>query len=116
MKTAELYLFVAPPVLPLGLRSGLLKLERGGRVTSREVDAGLELISAAEVQVMPEPDEDALVGVFRLARSIRLAFFDAFYVDLGLRFDCPLASRDGLQLQAATWLGVETLDLRGPPA
>lgn len=104
--------FIAPLIFLAEVQSGLLKLERQGVLKAQEVDRGLTLIGAAEIEIEPTFDEKLLSATFQIARSKALALYDAFYVELALRLSLPLASRDGRQLDAALQLGARVMDLR----
>ena len=73
----------------------------------------LELL---QIEVMVQPDEQALSAMVELARQSGLRLFDALYIDLALRLEAPLASRDGPQLGAARRTGIAIMDLRAPEA
>lgn len=101
--------FVAPVVLGLEVRNVLLKAERRGLISPLDALAAIE---AMEIIVRLRPLPAVQEPIYVLARAERLSYFDACYLDLALRENAALASRDGPLLAAALRQGVTVEDLR----
>lgn len=101
--------FTAPWVFAVEIRNAMLKAERRGLIAPEDALAAVHDLDAI-VDLRPPSGE--LEQIYRIARSERLSFFDACYLDLALREDAVLASRDGPMLEAATRRGLGVEDLR----
>ena len=106
----ELPSLAAPAVFAFELRNALLKAERRGLTSPDLVDEAFALFAELiELRAASGPDLVRLVG---LARREALSFFDVAYLDLALREDAAIASRDGALIEAARRRNVTIHDLR----
>ncbi|HQD22099.1 MAG TPA: type II toxin-antitoxin system VapC family toxin [Arachnia sp.] len=94
---------LAPGLLWAELRNVLLVAERRGRVTDITSDAVMEAVDALGIVV-----DHALPGprVTRLARRHGLSAHDSLYLELAIRRDAPLATRDSRLARAARAEGI----------
>lgn len=75
--------------------------ERRGRISAAKVSRGIDLVGRLGLKVDETTWVRAFAAIHRLARSERLTVYDAAYLDLALRLDVPLATRDDALKQAA---------------
>lgn len=87
-----------PAIWWFEIRNILLVNERRSRITSGESEAFLRRISKFRITQDSNPRED---GILRLARTHRLTFYDASYLELAQRKQLPLATLDSALLKAA---------------
>ncbi len=89
--------------------NSLLVGERRGRISPEQTRAFLGSLQA----LRPTLDQallDQVIGpVQTLCRDHRLTPYDALYIDLAMRMQCPLATLDQPQYEAAKALGIECL-------
>ena len=104
--------FVTPRFFLYELRRIVLKAERTGVLTEGEADDFLDEVWTLPILVEPDLSEDDLARIHNLARATRLSFYDAIYLDVGLRSGLPVASGDRALLTAALEQGVGVLDVR----
>src|SRR5579883_3684265 len=101
-------LFV-PAVWPLEVTNSLLTLARRGRLAPEQcVRARLDL-SQLSVQLDEESPVCASHRVWDLAEKYALSSYDVTYLEVAIRRDLPLASRDTALNRAAKRAGVRTL-------
>jgi len=100
---------VVPALWLLEMANTLLTLLRRQRI-DRE---GYTLARADLQTLSPIIDEEgsrlALTAIADLAEEYRLTVYDAAYLELALRRQLPLASRDSALNQAAAKCGIEVL-------
>ena len=89
---------LVPQLWHLEVRNALISAERRGRLRANDVEDGLRRISDLPIRTDTEPD---LGTALALARRHRLTIYDAFYVELALRADAPLATVDQTLASAA---------------
>ncbi|MDO8297045.1 MAG: type II toxin-antitoxin system VapC family toxin [Caulobacter sp.] len=104
--------FLAPYIFPAECRSLLLRAERRGGLTTKEVAVALDFVDKLAIQVMPMLDRAGHDDVLALARRETLSLYDALYLYVAIEADARLASRDGGMLMAAARRGLVALDLR----
>ena len=109
---ADEFDFVAPFVFPAEVRSLLLKSERAKRMAAAQSEAALEELRALSIETETPPDEDEWPAIMAMARSEGLSVYDSLYLELSLRRELPLASRDAALLKAAERRGLDPMDLR----
>jgi predicted nucleic acid-binding protein len=97
---------LAPAVWPLETGNVLLVAERRQRINRAATVRFLELLDALPIQVEQEPPERMFKEVVSLAREQELSTYDASYLDLAMRHDLPLATRDAALLKAARRCGI----------
>ncbi len=102
---------LAPAHFGLEVRHALVRLERRNLLAIGSADADLLAIESLIV-FAPPPDNLTLFEILRLARTEALGVYDAAYLELCLRSQAALASRDSALLAAAQRQGAETHDLR----
>lgn len=104
---------IVPGLWYLELSNVLLQAEKRGRITSAEVSTRLDLIARLPISVARETTVRAWQDILALARKERLATYDSTYLDLALRRELPLLTRDNDLAQAAMRSGVVVLPARG---
>jgi predicted nucleic acid-binding protein len=102
----------ARPLLRIEMRALLLKLERRNGITPIETREALRLIEGLGVSWAGEPKDAALNHVLGFGRQVGLSMYDAIYLDLAMRENAVLASRDGPLLAAAAQQGLTIEDCR----
>jgi predicted nucleic acid-binding protein len=90
-----------PAIWPLEVGNVLLVAERKKRLSQASVVRFLELLSGLPISVEQEPPERMLKEIVSLAREHRLSTYDASYLDLAMRLDLPLSTRDISLVKAA---------------
>jgi predicted nucleic acid-binding protein len=90
-----------PAIWPLEVGNGLLAAERKKRLSRASVVRFLALLGGLPITVEQETPERMLKEVVALAREHRLSTYDASYLDLAMRLDLPLSTRDISLLKAA---------------
>lgn len=110
-RRAENETFVTPTYFSVEIRNVLLLGERRGVLALGEADAVLAklglIIELEAGDVLAEAERAMAV-----ARRSGLKLYDAIYLEKAMREGCPLASRDGRLLEAATAAGIEVYDAR----
>lgn len=103
---------IAPVTFEVEFRNVLLVAERrrahGSEDSRRYFAEAVRLIV-----VRQEPLREAAERTLPLARETGLKLYDAMYLELAVKEARPLASRDGQLIEAARFIGVDVLDLRG---
>lgn len=103
---------VVPGLWYLELSNVLLQAEKRGRIASAEVSTRLDLIARLPISVDHETTARAWQDILSLARKERLTTYDATYLELALRREIPLLTRDNDLAQAAVRSGVVVLPAR----
>ncbi|MDE2661504.1 MAG: type II toxin-antitoxin system VapC family toxin [Gemmatimonadota bacterium] len=93
---------VAPQIWWAELRNALLAAERRGRVPPAGTDAALAALDDLPI-VLDRTPSGAMV--LRIAREHDLTVYDAMYLELALRLNCPLATLDRKLAMAAAEAG-----------
>ncbi len=102
-------LFHAPQLWLWEMGNVLVMGHRRLRLSADDVERGLELISAAQVTLDATPNVHRRAQIARLALTHDLTFYDASYLELVLRLNGQLASRDKQLLAAAQSCGIVCL-------
>jgi len=89
---------VAPILWWFEVRNLLIVNERRGRIDATKSAEALRLAAACPVALDTSADEGALIS---LARRHKLTIYDAAYLELALRLQCPLATLDAALAKAA---------------
>jgi len=97
---------LAPAVWPLETGNVLLVAERRQRINRAATVRFLELLDALSIQVEHESPERMFKEVVSLAREQEISTYDASYLDLAMRRDLPLATRDSALVKAAHRCGI----------
>jgi len=100
---------VVPPLWYLELGNVLLQAEKHGRISAADVAIRLQLIADLPISVDQETTARAWHEILTLARTERLTTYDATYLELALRRDVPLLTRDNELSAAARRLRVTVL-------
>ena len=91
---------VVPFHFHLELSNALLILERRGNMTIENVEKAFAGFAKLSFQIDREPMKNVAGVIFPLAREHHLTIYDAAYLELSLRTNLPLATRDS-ELRAA---------------
>ena len=100
-----------PALWRLELGNVLAGAERAGRISESQLTAYLEIVRELPIVTDTATDERALREVLALARREGLTTYDAAYLELSLRLNVPLATKDVPLVSAAQRLGVEIIAL-----
>ena len=101
--------FQAPQLWPWEMGNLLLTAQLRRRIAPGALELALERLAAAHVALDPAPDLHRQAQVARLAVAHGLTFYDAAYLELVLRLNGQLASRDRKLLDAAAACGIVCL-------
>jgi len=97
---------VAPSVWPLEVCNAVLTARRRGRFSSEDVRLFLDLVAGLGVSVDELALRRAIDQVLPVAVRHALSSYDAAYLELALRKNAPLATRDAGLARAARAAGV----------
>lgn len=100
-----------PALWRLELGNVLAGAERAGRISEPQLTAYLEIVRELPIVTDTATDERALREVLALARKEGLTTYDAAYLELSLRLNVPLATKDVPLVSAAQRLGVDIIPL-----
>ncbi|MDE2134468.1 MAG: type II toxin-antitoxin system VapC family toxin [Alphaproteobacteria bacterium] len=87
-----------PSLFWFELRNVLLIGERRRRIAETDTARFLGFVRDLPLEIDPDPDGNLVLG---LARTHRLSFYDAIYLELAQRKVVPLATLDGELIAAA---------------
>ncbi len=96
---------IVPFIFPIEFGNSLLMLERRGKLTARGIETAIEGLEKIDLEVDATILDEAPRGLIPLARKHRLTLYDAAYLELALRLQLPLATRDEELRSAATASG-----------
>jgi predicted nucleic acid-binding protein len=99
----------APQLWPWEMGNLLLIAARRGRIAPDAPGLALERLAATRIQLDAAADLHRQLQVARLAATHDLTFYDAAYLELVLRLNGQLASRDRKLLSAAAACGIVCL-------
>lgn len=100
-----------PALWRLEVGNVLAGAERAGRISDSQLVAYVEVIRNLPIVTDDATDERALREVLALARKERLTTYDAAYLELSLRLNIPLATKDAQLAGAARDVGVNIIAL-----
>ena len=100
---------VVPAIWPAEMANAFVVAERRGRISQATVTQYLLDIAVLPFRVECALAPDDMAGVIDLARRHALTAYDASYLDVALRLNLPLATRDADLAAAAKGQGVELL-------
>ena len=100
---------VVPSLWPVELANVLVMGERRGRLDPTRSAAFLEMIASLPIEIDPASVDRPPADLMALARTHRLTAYDATYLDLALRRNLPLATRDAALARAAAAAGAALL-------
>lgn len=112
LKRAKTEQFVAPGLFAHEARNAVLMLERRGRLTSVQADVAIATTVDAFIELEATPDSAMLGLTLDIARTEALTIYDAAYLELALRRNATLASRDADLLAAGKRRQVTCIDCR----
>jgi predicted nucleic acid-binding protein len=101
--------FHAPQLFIWEMGNLLIIARRRERIAPGAVEPALETLAAARVVLDAAPDLHRQAQTARLAVTHELSFYDAAYLELVLRLNGQLASRDRKLLTAAAACGIVCL-------
>ena len=94
-------LYQAPALWLWELGNVLTVAYRRNRLPRPHYERGLELAAQAQVAIDPAPNLHRCSQVLRLAEAHQLTFYDASYLELVVRLNGTLVSRDAALVRAA---------------
>lgn len=100
---------VVPSLWHLELGNVLLQAERRQRISAEDAAARLSLIAALPISVDPETIGRAWHDIISIARGEGLTTYDAAYLELAIRLNVPLLTKDGDLAAAARRRGIPAL-------
>ncbi|MEJ8848051.1 type II toxin-antitoxin system VapC family toxin [Variovorax rhizosphaerae] len=89
----------------------LLMSLRRGRLDPEQVEQGMKLLGACQIEFDPPPDARRRSAILRMAGAHQLTFYDAAYLELCVRLNGQIASTDKALLRAAQACGIERIAL-----
>ncbi|HEX4136246.1 MAG TPA: type II toxin-antitoxin system VapC family toxin [Bryobacteraceae bacterium] len=98
-----------PPLWPYEVANSLVSLLRRRRIQKDDYTSAHSLLSKLSVSIDDEGPRVTWLRVADLALEHRLTVYDASYLELAVRKQLPLASRDGDLNRAAVRCRVQTL-------
>lgn len=101
--------FFVPVLWMFEVANSLLILRRRRRIESWEFEKARQYLTDSSPLVDDEGPRQALSEIAELAEKHALSIYDATYLELTLRRDLPLATRDSALNKAAKRAGVRTL-------
>jgi len=99
---------VVPALWFIEMANSLLVLQRRKKLTGAERKAALEILSSMNFTVDDEAARMARNKTSELAEKYGLTVYNATYLEVALRRNLPLASRDSALMGAAKRCGVRT--------
>ena len=98
---------LVPRIWHAEVANGLLAGERRKRIDTADLERSLVLLlETLDIRTDPGDLAGRLLPIIRMARSHRLSFYDAVYLDLAMRERLPLATLDAALASAAQAVGV----------
>jgi predicted nucleic acid-binding protein len=103
---SERSLFHAPQLWPWEMGNMLVMGHRRKRISAKDVEKGLHILAAANINLDAAPDLHRQAQIGRLSLTHDLTYYDAAYLELVLRLNGQLASLDTKLLAAARACGI----------
>jgi predicted nucleic acid-binding protein len=100
---------IVPPIWPLEVVNVLLVAERRNRLKQVDSVRFITLLSQLPIVVEHEGPERQMKDLLSLGRANNLSSYDAAYLDLAMRNDCPIATLDKKLIEAAENVDVTIL-------
>ena len=85
---------IVPSIWPLEVVNVLLVAERRNRLQEADSVRFITLLSQLPIEVEHEWPEKMMKELLALGRAQNLSSYDASYLDLAMRKDCPIATLD----------------------
>ena len=101
---------IVPPIWPLEVVNVLLVAERRNRLKQVDSVRFITLLSQLPIVVEHEGPEKKMKDLLALGRANNLSSYDAAYLDLSMRKDCPIATLDKKLIEAAKKVDVIILE------
>jgi predicted nucleic acid-binding protein len=101
---------IVPPIWPLEVVNVLLVAERRNRLKQVDSVRFITLLSQLPIVVEHEASERQMKDLLALGRASNLSSYDAAYLDLSVRKDCPIATLDKKLIEAAKKADVTILE------
>ena len=92
---------IVPPIWPLEVVNVLLVAERHNRLKQVDSVRFITLLLQLPIVVEHEGPEKIMKDLLALGRANNLSSYDAAYLDLAMRKDCPIATLDKKLIEAA---------------
>ena len=106
--------FVVPGLWMMEVANALLVLARRKKITTEDCESARRFLAALVPQIDEEATTLALSDIYCLAENHSLTIYDAVYLELAIRRNLPLASRDTSLRKAANRCGVDLLPKASP--
>ncbi|MCP4681991.1 MAG: type II toxin-antitoxin system VapC family toxin [Desulfobacterales bacterium] len=101
---------IAPSIWPLELVNVLLVAERRKRLKQADSIRFITLLSQLPIIVENERSEKVMKDLLALGRANNLSSYDASYLDLAMKKDCPIATLDKKLIEAARTVDVTIVE------
>jgi predicted nucleic acid-binding protein len=101
---------IVPLIWPLEVVNVLLVAERRNRLKQVDSVRFITLLSQLPIVVEHEGSERKMKDLLALGRANNLSSYDAAYLDLSMRKDCPIATLDKKLIEAAKKVDVTILE------
>ncbi len=101
---------IAPSIWPLEVVNVLLVAERRKRLKQADSVRFITLLSQLPIVVEDRGSEKVMKDLLALGRTSHLSSYDASYLDLAMRKDCPIATIDKKIMEAAKEVSVTILE------
>jgi len=101
---------IVPPIWPLEVVNVLLVAERRNRLKQVDSVRFITLLSQLPIVVEHEGSERKMKDLLALGRASNLSSYDAAYLDLSMRKDCPIATLDKKLIEAAKKVDITILE------
>ena len=102
---------IVPSVWSLEVVNVLLVAERRKRLKQVDSVRFITLLSQLPIAVEHEAPAQMMKDLLALGRASNLSSYDASYLDLAMRKDCPIATLDKKLMEAAQKVDVKILEL-----
>jgi len=101
---------IVPPIWPLEVVNVLLVAERRNRLKQVDSVRFITLLSQLPIVVEHEGPEKKMKDLLALGRANHLSSYDAAYLDIAMRKDCPIATLDKKLIEAAKKVDITILE------
>ena len=102
---------IVPPIWPLEVVNVLLVAERQNRLKQVDSVRFITLLSQLPIVVEHEGLARQMKDLLALGRTNNLSSYNAAYLDLSMRKDCPIATLDKKLIEAAKKVDVTILEI-----
>jgi predicted nucleic acid-binding protein len=101
---------IVPPIWPLEVVNVLLVAERRNRLKQVDSVRFITLLSQLPIVVEHERPGEKMKDLLALVKANHLSSYDAAYLDLSMKKDCPIATLDKKLIEAAKKVNVTILE------